>query len=294
MKEPRIVVFDTETTGTDKQVDQIIELCAQFGLGEDALSKTWRMRPQVEIQPGAQAVHGISKEELADCPLFVEIADELREVFAAADMLVGYNLRFDIEMLQAEYGRLGQAPVDLSNKLIVDPFRLWQQCEPRSLMDAHRRFAGGEFEAAHSASADVAATGRVLQGMVQSFDLAEDWEAIADICEPDRKYWIEGTRHLRWNEQGRIELGFGKSAGTLLSEIAAGPDASYLRWIVDKDFPDHVREACRQALDLSPEDFDLWSQKRFAKPANKTEEAGQERMPASTEVAMGQQSLFPV
>ncbi len=291
MSEPKIVVFDVETTGTDKQKDQIIELCMQFGLDADADSRTWRMRPSVTMDPGAQAVHGISVEDLADCPLFADAADELRALFADADMLVGYNLRFDIDMLQAEYLRLRQAPVDLSNKLIVDPFRLWQQCEPRSLMDAHKRFAGGAFDAAHSAAADVAATGRVLRGMIESFGLDPNWEKVADVCEPDRAFYIEGSKHLRWDEAQNVTIGFGKHAGTLLTELASGPEANYLRWIMGKDFPAHVLEACSKALDLDADEFEAWAAERFSAAPGATSTASAEPSPEPKSAA-AQQSLF--
>ena len=114
MSEPNILIFDVETTGTDKKRDQVIELCAQFGLDESAESRTWRIRPSVEIQPGAQEVHGISMDDLRDAPTFAKVADELRALFTGVQMLVGYNLRFDIDMLQAEYQRLGQPLIDLS------------------------------------------------------------------------------------------------------------------------------------------------------------------------------------
>ncbi len=256
---PRIVVFDTETTGTDKQRDQIVELCVQFGLEPDAPSKTWRIRPQVAMHPGAQAVHGISLEDLVDAPPFADLCEELRALFADADILVGYNLRFDIDMLQGEYLRLGLPPLDLADKLIVDPFRLWQMCEPRSLMDAHRRFVGDEFDAAHSAEADVAATGRVLLGMLKHFDIGSDWQEVADICEPDRAKWIGGTKHMHWDEDDRVVLAFGRNAGTLLTELASGPEADYLRWILDKDFPAHVHLLCAQVLRLSAEEFGQWA-----------------------------------
>src|SRR5947208_1127801 len=77
--------------------------------------------------------------------------------FAETDVIVGYNIAFDIDMLQAEYTRIGKPLLDLTGKKIVDALRLWQQCEPRSLQHAHQRFVGNGFAAAHSASADVAA-----------------------------------------------------------------------------------------------------------------------------------------
>ncbi len=260
----RVLVFDTETTGTDPRQDQVIELCVQVGLGDDPEVHVWRIRPDVPIAPGAQAVHGISMDDLVDCPPFAAIADEVRALLSSADVLVGYNMRFDVDMVQAEYQRLRQPPLDLDGVLMVDPYRLWVRSEPRSLVDAHKRFAGGDFGDAHSAEADVAATGRVLQGMRASFGVgALSWEALADHIDPERRARIGGTQHLMWTEDGDVVVGFGKHRGRPLAELAAGPDAGYLRWIRSKDFPDFVRDACDAALRLSPADLRGWLHERF-------------------------------
>jgi DNA polymerase-3 subunit epsilon len=264
---PRIIVFDCETTGIDFTRDQVIELCVQHGLDDQATSRTWRIKPSVPIHPAAQAVHGITMDELAACASFAEYADEIAMVFANADVIVGYNLSFDIDMIQAEYSRIGRPLLDLSNKKIVDAFRLWQQCEPRSLQHAHRRFVGDEFAAAHSASADVAATGRVLVGMLAHFKLAEkDWGQVAQICDPGRASWVGPSRHLRW-ENEVIVLGFGKHAGAVLHELASGPDRSFLSWVISKDFPPHVMEICKAALERDCDDLHGWVRQRFGQPA---------------------------
>ena len=257
MDDRRVIVFDVETTGTDKRRDQVIELCVQFGL-EGGSSQTWRIKPAVPISPGAQAVHGIAIEDLEVCPPFGQVAGAIREMFDRAEVLVGYNLAFDIEMLQAEFSRIGQPLLDLSGKQVIDPFRLWQQCEPRSLQDAHRRFVGGEFSEAHSATADVAATGRVLRGMLHHFQLSHDWREIARVCEPEREAWVGSSRHLRWDENGRLVIGFGKHAGVPVAELARGPDATYLMWIANKDFPIHVREICVRALEMEGAALEAW------------------------------------
>ena len=264
---PRVIVFDCETTGIDFTRDQVIELCVQIGLDETARSQTWRMKPAVPIHPAAQAVHGITMDDLASCPSFAAYADEIAAVFADAEVIVGYNLSFDIDMLQAEYTRIGKPLLDLGGKQIVDAFRLWQQCEPRSLQHAHRRFVGDEFAAAHSASADVAATGRVLVGMLRHFNLDDrDWTQIASVCDPGRASWVGPSRHLRW-ENDVIVLGFGKHMGTPVHELSAGPDRGFLRWILDRppgrDFPPHVSEICRAALELTSDDFLVWARERF-------------------------------
>jgi DNA polymerase-3 subunit epsilon len=267
---PMVLVFDCETTGTDRVRDQVIELCVQQGLAEDAPSKVWRIKPSVAIHPGAQAVHGITMEELADCPMFEAVAAEITALFKTADVIIGYNLAFDIDMLQAEYARIGQPLLDFSTTKIVDAFRLWQQCEPRSLQHAHQRFVGGEFAAAHTASADVAATGRVLAGMLRHFELdGQDWDQIASKADPlgaQRASWVGPSRHLRW-EGEVIVLGFGKHGGAPVHELAAGPERSFLKWVIEKDFPVHVAEVCRAALDLNGDAFLSWARDRYGVPA---------------------------
>ena len=264
--QPRIVIFDCETTGTDRLQDQVIELCIQRGLADDAPSQTWRIKPTAPIHPGAQAVHGIAIGDLEACPPFAEVAAAIAAVFAETDVIVGYNIAFDIDMLQAEYTRIGKPLLDLGGKKIVDAFRLWQQCEPRSLQHAHQRFVGNGFAAAHSASADVAATGRVLSGMLRAFNLAdEDWESIACKCDPQyasRASWVGPSRHLRW-EGDVVVLGFGKHSNAPVHQLAAGPDRSFLRWVVERDFPIHVGEVCRAALDLSGDEFLAWARRRY-------------------------------
>jgi DNA polymerase-3 subunit epsilon len=265
----RIIVFDCETTGTDRTRDQVIELCVQHGLDDNAASQVWRIKPQIAIHPGARAVHGIADEDLAACPTFADLADEIAAVFAEAEVIVGYNLTFDIDMLQAEYARIGRPWLELAEKKIVDAYRLWQQLEPRSLQHAHQKFVGETFAAAHTASADVAATGRVLCGMLKHYGLASDWEAVAQKCDPqratmiaERASWVGPTRHLRW-EGEVIVVGFGKYLNAPLHELAAGPDRSFLRWVLEKDFPIHVTEMCRAALDLPGEQFLAWAKDRY-------------------------------
>ena len=272
---PSVLIFDCETTGTDRVRDQIIELCIQRGLSDDCPSteiKTWRIKPEVAIHPGAQAVHGIKQEDLADCPAFAALADEIAAAFATADVIVGYNITFDIDMLQAEYARIGRPLLDFSTKKIVDAFRLWQQCEPRSLQHAHQRFVGNAFEAAHTASADVAATARVLSGMLRAFELdGQDWEQIATKADPGssaRAAWVGPSRHLRW-ENEVVVLGFGKHANRPLHELARSDagDRSFLTWMLERDFPTHVTEVCRAALEKPSDEFLSWAKDRYGQPA---------------------------
>jgi DNA polymerase-3 subunit epsilon len=235
-----LIVLDTETTGVAK-TDQVIELCVQEGL--DGPAMTWRFKPGVPISPGAQKVHGISMADLEHEHPFASYAADIAAVFSSATVLVGYNVSFDLGMLAAEFQRIGRS-LDLAGKHIVDPLQLWRRMEPRDLPAAHQRFVGRPHEGAHQATADVAATGRVLLGMLRAWAIDDDWTALADRCNPERATWVGPTHHLRWDGD-RIVLAFGKHSGTPVHEL----DPGYVRWLAGADFPDHVVQICRRARD---------------------------------------------
>ncbi|MCS6912023.1 MAG: 3'-5' exonuclease [Myxococcales bacterium] len=254
-----VLVFDVETTGLDKNRDQIIELGVLFGLDPNGPCRVWRFRPDVPIGPEAQAKHGLCAEDLAGEPPFGAQAAEIRTLFDRAEVLVGYNIGFDIEMLQAEFRRAGLAPLDIERKHVVDLLRLWHQQEPRTLQVAHRRFVGGEFSGAHSAGGDVIATARVLRGMVHAFGLqGRPLAELARLCEPDRQRWVGSSRHFLWHE-GVMVVGFGQHIGKGVHELASGPERSYLEWMLRGNFPPHVKEICRAALQLDSRDFQAWA-----------------------------------
>lgn len=259
-----IVVIDVESTGKDRGTDQIIELSLRLGLGEDTECRTWRIRPSVAIHPEAVAVHGITAADLADCPPFGTVVPEFRPLLEAADVVVGYAVAFDLDMLQAELARAGVPPLDLTKKLIVDVLRLWHHVEPRTLVAAHVKFCGVSMEGAHQASADVAATARVLTAMLGAFGLdGKAWPEIAAISNPfpNRSAWLGPSAHIQWDGSGAVVFGFGKYKGNQVDRT----ESSFLRWILAKDFPPHVKEICRASLEQRGQ-FGDWIVRHYPRP----------------------------
>ena len=265
--ETNIVVLDVETTGKDKATDQIIELCLRFGLGLDATVRTWRIRAEVPIHPEAAAVHGITAEMLADCPSFVAAVPEFLPLIETADVIVGYNVAFDLDMLQAELARADMRPLSLAGKQIIDVLRLWHHVEPRTLVAAVAKFCGDTHVNAHQAAADVAATARVLASMLAAFGLADKTlPEIATISDPfaSRAAWLGPSPHVQWDESGAVVFGFGKYKG----QQVAHADGGFLRWILGKDFPPHVKKICRVALERRRQ-FTDWIESYYPRPATR-------------------------
>ena len=109
----RQIVLDTETTGLNaKTGDRIIEIGCIEIIDRRVTSNHlhFYINPERNIDPGAQAIHGLSREFLSDKPRFADIAETFRE-FIAHDELIIHNAPFDLGFLNAEFERLGWAPV---------------------------------------------------------------------------------------------------------------------------------------------------------------------------------------
>lgn len=223
----KVITLDTETTGIDPKTSEVIELCIK---SDDGVW-TWRFRPSVQVSAEAEAVHGISNADLAEEQTFKELEAEVLCVLMDCDVIVGYNVMFDIDMLEAQFLR-GQYVICLTDKIIVDPYLIWRAQEPRSLSDAHKRFTGMPLSGAHAAEVDVHAADAVLTGMLQEFDLSDlSWTQLQDIGQPDRMAWVGGSNHFIWVD-GVATLNFGKHKGKPMSE-----NTSYLKWMQGQSFP---------------------------------------------------------
>ncbi len=239
----KTLTFDTETTGVDTTTDRIIELCMS---GNDFDTRTIRFKPSVPISPEAQEVHGISMEDLKDCPRFINVAHEIYPFFKRADVLIGYNVGFDIAMVCEAFERCDM-PLDVKGKQIVDPLKLWYQMEPRNLEAAYEKFVGEKLEGAHAAETDVRAADEVLYAMMTKWRLLnKDWTELADLCEPDRHTFVGVTNHFLWDDEGKVVFGFGKHKGE-----RAAHNMGYLRWMLNETFPSSVKASIRSMLDRS-------------------------------------------
>jgi DNA polymerase-3 subunit epsilon len=106
--------LDLETTGLSQpDGHRIIEiaLCLYDLDTEEFKGKfVQRINPQRPIDPKAQAVHGISFDQVAMCPVWDEIAPKVSKILSKVDVLIAHNGEgFDIPFLYGEFARLGIA-----------------------------------------------------------------------------------------------------------------------------------------------------------------------------------------
>ena len=105
----RQIVLDTETTGLEvAEGHRIIEIGCVELVNRQPTGRDLHLyiNPQRAIDAGAQAVHGITLEFLADKPKFKDIVEDF-EAFVADGELIIHNAPFDVGYLDMELGRAG-------------------------------------------------------------------------------------------------------------------------------------------------------------------------------------------
>ena len=243
-----LLFFDIESTGLNIASDAIIELSfVKILPGSEQRIKTWRVKPwdyangcQKAINPAAQAVHGISDADLADCPTFAQIAPEVVAWLQGSD-LAGFNsAKFDLPMLAEEIERVrrftnADFDINLHQMKMVDVQNIYHAMEPRNLKAAYRFYCGGEdFENAHTAEADTIATYEVLKGQLDRYPdvLKND---VASLASYANKRAVDFAGLIVRNEAGEPVVNFGKHKGKTVREVF-NTERSYFRWIQDGAF----------------------------------------------------------
>ena len=103
------IVIDVETTGLKfngtADSDRVIEFAAleiAVRNGEPEIVSQWSTLINPERVNSALEINGISDDELASAPLFVDVADEIAGWLGAGPILI-YNAPFDLRALWSEF-----------------------------------------------------------------------------------------------------------------------------------------------------------------------------------------------
>ncbi|NNF07588.1 MAG: hypothetical protein HKN21_12570 [Candidatus Eisenbacteria bacterium] len=155
-------VLDFETTGLYPAVgDEIVEV-GLVRVKNGKLGKKWSklVNPGRDMDPAAAQVSGISKDMLAECPPFEEVADEMLK-FIGDSIIVAHNAEFDMAFLQYKLVRMKQP--QLSNSVLdtLELARAYDDSGPNTLGILANRL-GIEGAHAHRALDDALMTAKVL------------------------------------------------------------------------------------------------------------------------------------
>ena len=247
----KIIVFDIETTGLNREHDQIIQISASK-IDTD-LNENWNIIDEINlmvrpVEPysisiGAYFKHNITPAKLKECLYFKDIAKIIVEFFEDTDNILTYNGNsFDIPFLKTELNKYGY-DIDFTKKNLYDAFLEEKRRNGISLSNTYLRYFGKTMSEdgleAHNALADIKATYSIFkeQQKIQNYgpekcygedNVIVDMEFCGNICPC---------------------FNIGKYKGVSLEWVIAH-DSNYINWILsDKcKFLSSTKEYVRKTL----------------------------------------------
>ncbi len=230
-----IVFFDLETTGLNIGRDHIVEI-SLIKVHPDGRreSYTQRLNPGIHIPEEATALHGITDADVADKPMFKDVARNIAGIIQGCD-LGGFNSnKFDIPMLAEEFLAIGMTDVDLRRSNFIDVQVIFHKKEQRTLTAAYKFYCDKELEGAHGAFADTAATVDVFFAQLERYaDLPRDIKGLSEFSQVTRN--VDYAGRFVYDGNGVETFNFGKHKGKSVEQVLRS-EPSYYDWMMNGDF----------------------------------------------------------
>lgn len=238
-----ILFFDIETTGTDKTNDRIVEISMlKMFEDKDHEIKTARVNPGIEIPKAASDVHGITNEDVKDCPTFKQLAKGIISFIDGCD-IAGFNSNaFDVPFLYNEFYRAG-VEWDYTGVNFIDVGNIFKRQNERTLGAAYKEYCGKTLDNAHSAEADIIATMEVFKAQLSRHaDLPSSVSELAKYSNFDRDIVDLGGCFSK-DVDGDYIFNFGKHKG-----LKCKDNISYISWMLGQSFLPDTHKICKQLI----------------------------------------------
>ena len=239
LKRP-LVFFDIESTGLSPEKDRIVEisLIKVYPDGHEEV-RTRRLNPECHIPEESTAVHGITDDDVRDCPTFRQVAKSLASMIQGCDIAGYHSNRFDVPLLGEEFIR-ADVEVDFSRCRFIDVQTIFHKMERRTLEAAYKFYCDKDLTEAHSAEADTRATLEVLKSQLDRYpeDLQNDVEFLSSFTTQQRNLDLAGR--FVFNEKNEVVINFGKHKGVPVAEVLK-KEPGYYDWVMKADFPEDTK-----------------------------------------------------
>ncbi len=192
------------------------------------------------IPAEATAIHHITDADVADCPTFKQVAQNIANIFLDADV-AGFNSnRFDVPMLSEEMFRAG-INFDMSRRRFVDVQTIFHKLEQRTLSAAYKFYCGKCLDDAHSANADTRATYEVLKAQLDHYpeQLKNDIAFLSEFSSQNRNADLMGR--IIYNDNDKEVFNFGKYKGQEVESVFRN-DPGYYAWMMQGEFPANTKQ----------------------------------------------------
>ena len=187
-----ILVYDTETTGLPRDWNapltdgenwpRLVQLAWQLHTPDGKLVSRGNriVKPDgFTIPYNAAKVHGITTERATEVGLpLTEVMEEFGRDLDQAEHVMGHNIEFDVNIMGAEWIRLGAPAERVTDKALIDskdeatefcaiPGGRGGKFKWPTLTELHEKLFGEGFGDAHDAAYDVDATAKCFFALVQ-------------------------------------------------------------------------------------------------------------------------------
>lgn len=169
-----IACFDTETTGVSRELDELLQITI-IDENCNILLESYITPPKRTSWRNAEKVNHISPEQIFNnnYPTAKELAPKIKEIFDKAELIIGYNVNFDIGFVEKDCG------FSIDKDKVVDSYTVFKkECTKLKINLPHKKLGNAidfycpEAKAdyvknAHDASCDAIATMRVYLSQIQ-------------------------------------------------------------------------------------------------------------------------------
>ena len=199
-----LLAFDLETTGVDKFEDVPVSFALVWFENRQIIrTRAELVDPGRDIPPGAAAVHGISTERargegIAMADAIDEVTTSLLDASRRGVPVVGYNLQYDLTMIDARLRALGRPGLIEAGWRgpVLDPLVIERAQRGRGKypLESVTQTYGVVNAAAHDAAGDAIASTEVLIAQTQEFPrlLATDLDRMTEVQVGWHREWAEG------------------------------------------------------------------------------------------------------
>lgn len=240
------VIFDLETTGLNKEKDQIIQFSAVKIRNLEVIETlNLKICPDGDFKISIQAYmkHMITPDMLKDKPHLSEVADQIIDFIGDNDVITYNGTKFDIPFLVSALKKVGKH-IDFLHRKCYDVYAEEKRRMPMHLVDVFKRYTGKTMEEAgyqaHDALGDSMATFDIFLKQLETGNI----EPENMVCEDN----VLVNTIFQGKEQTCFNVGQYKDLP--VSYIASFPAGqSYLRWCVEEaSFLDSTKNFIRQYI----------------------------------------------
>ncbi|WP_219516120.1 DEAD/DEAH box helicase [Nonomuraea ceibae] len=155
-------VVDLETTCLDARKARIAEIAIIRLHPDGSQERAYATLVNPGCSPGPTHIHGLTEGDLAAAPRFSQIAGDLAAMLDGA-VIVAHNVRYDSEVLSAEFARSGYAPDNLMTLCTLNLARRFGAPLPSHRLADCAVAEGVDIRAAHHAESDARTCATLLQ-----------------------------------------------------------------------------------------------------------------------------------